>query len=349
MNILEMAMAAKMCGGGGSGGSDSGPIDPSRLPEGYPYKAMGVVTLFEEQDVAVVENNGVYIAEIPTTALADVAEGDVLQVLFDGALYNCNVFVYAPDPSYSMLAAGNIGLTGTDENTGEPFFFAIYPEGLMFGTTSSGDTHTIGISTPCEVSHPMSADFLPGVEARQASILLTTTSKPGYYSHRVSYQLTEDLTKGLQDGQTVKFKFTTVPSGTANGTGANARKSYVAHEPVTFSATGTVYRDRSDNPYISFSDVNIPVVCDSEGNVVYTLRSLSIYSSYVTAYFTNNGLGDYGYLQSNTLGIDIAIVNAKTVFALPSIRLWSSSEGSQLLFEITVNDDGTLTATEVTA
>lgn len=32
MNILEMAMAAKMGGGG------TGPIDPKRLPEGYPYK-----------------------------------------------------------------------------------------------------------------------------------------------------------------------------------------------------------------------------------------------------------------------------------------------------------------------
>lgn len=39
MNILEMAMAAKMAGGNGG----SGPIDPKRLPEGYPYD--GRVTL----------------------------------------------------------------------------------------------------------------------------------------------------------------------------------------------------------------------------------------------------------------------------------------------------------------
>ena len=39
MNILEMAMAAKMGGGG------TGPIDPKRLPEGYPYKEQSEVVI----------------------------------------------------------------------------------------------------------------------------------------------------------------------------------------------------------------------------------------------------------------------------------------------------------------
>ena len=57
MSVIDAIIAKKLCGGGG-GGSVPKPLTYDYMPEGYPTKAMGTVTVMEEQEVAFYDDKG---------------------------------------------------------------------------------------------------------------------------------------------------------------------------------------------------------------------------------------------------------------------------------------------------
>ena len=84
--IIETNGEIKRCPSAG-GSSVPKPLTYDYMPEGYPTKTMGTVTLMEEQELAFALESGVYMAII--TEALEIAKGQTYTVNWDGTEYDC--------------------------------------------------------------------------------------------------------------------------------------------------------------------------------------------------------------------------------------------------------------------
>ena len=130
------------------------------MPEGYPIKAMGTVTLMEEQELAFALGDGGLYGFL-TTNIFEIVVGQTYTVKWDGTEYECVGF--AIDSDYGL---GNLSLIGMGEDTGEPFLCSRgYSDDTgdadIFFTLDTSPTHTISVKTTAETITPMSEEFIP--------------------------------------------------------------------------------------------------------------------------------------------------------------------------------------------
>ena len=132
------------------------PLTYDYMPEGYPSKSVGTVTLMEEQEVTFANTGkGVYRATAPVKI--DISDGQTYTVVWDGVEYSC-VGHAAVGGSY----IGNPAAFG-GESTGEPFVYANLGQS-MWGSYDTATSHTIKVMRQQETIIPMSTDFLPVVD-----------------------------------------------------------------------------------------------------------------------------------------------------------------------------------------
>ena len=157
--IIETNGEIKRCPSSG-GGSVPKPLTYDYMPEGYPTKAMGTVTLLEEQELAFTLTKGKYAATL--TNILEIFEGQTYTVKWDGTEYECVGAVFN-----SMPLLGNLSIMGASGDTGEPFIYA-YNTSLHagnFATHDSSASHTISVKTTAEIVTPMAGEFLPNIPA----------------------------------------------------------------------------------------------------------------------------------------------------------------------------------------
>ena len=178
--------------GGGSGGSVPKPLAYDYMPEGYPSKAMGTMTLMEEQELAFKLNKGKYMSQL--TPGFKVVEGQTYAVNWDGTEYECVGVI-----SNSMPMLGNLSIMNMGDDTGEPFLYA-YNKNLtlgMFATIDASASHTIGVKTTGEIVTPMAEEFLPASVGTAALIYYNSRDKS--CSSELTYdELYERLLGGKQ-------------------------------------------------------------------------------------------------------------------------------------------------------
>ena len=155
--ITRMEKFLKQFGGGGSVPK---PLTYDYMPDGYPRKAMGTVTLMEEQEVAFVFNSesSVYAGSLPTGI--EIAVGKTYSVNWDGTEYEC---VGEPAINGNASILGNPSLVGLGDDTGEPFAY-LYDNtetSGIFATFDTSASHTISVKTVGEVITPIAEEFLP--------------------------------------------------------------------------------------------------------------------------------------------------------------------------------------------
>lgn len=186
--ITRMEKFLKQYGGGG-GGSVPKPLTYDYMPEGYPTKSVGTVTLMEEQELAFVLNNGAY--KVLLTPGFKVVEGQTYIVNWDGIDYECVSFIDNSSP-----AIGNLSIMGMGDDTGEPFFYFCDEAELVGGfvTLDTSASHTISVKTTVEIFTPMVAEFLP------AAALITLASDSSSYISDLTYA---ELHARLLDGKPV--------------------------------------------------------------------------------------------------------------------------------------------------
>ena len=149
------------------------PLTYDYMPEGYPSKSVGTVTLMEEQEVAFAEHGGLMGANSPVDL--EIKLGDKLTVVWDGGSYDVEVKKTTYGPG-DMLVFGNAGLAFPEDTTDYPF---MYTESVEAGTSQwitadTATTHTIKVMRQQETITPMSADFLPVVDG-----VIISSSTPG--------------------------------------------------------------------------------------------------------------------------------------------------------------------------
>lgn len=167
-------------------------IDEKYLPEGYPTKSVGTVTLMEEQQVAFTLSDGLYMAQI--TNAFEIVEGQTYTVNWDGTEYECVGVI-----SNSMTLLGNLSITGMGDDTGEPFMYGYSETDFMgiFGTLDTSASHTIGVKTTGEIVTPIAEEFLP---AGVRTTALIHNLGGNRYGSKLTY---DELYERLLDGKQV--------------------------------------------------------------------------------------------------------------------------------------------------
>ena len=134
------------------------PLTYDYMPEGYPKKAMGTVTVMAEQELAfaLIGEAGQYAAVLPSPL--KIVEGQTYTVKWDGTEYECVCFVIE-----SIHALGNPSILGGVDDTGEPFLYASHQ--MAFSTFDTSASHTISVKTTEEIVTPMAEEFLPNIPA----------------------------------------------------------------------------------------------------------------------------------------------------------------------------------------
>ena len=163
--IIETNGEIKRCPSSG-GSSVPKPLTYDYMPEGYPTKTMGTVTVMEEQVVAFYDDKGSLERYGDLADPLKIVEGQTYTVNWDGTEYEC-VCSVGSEGGVSLPYIGNLFIGGIGEDTGEPFLYiynATEANGL-FETLDASASHTISVKTTVEVITPMAEEFLPNIPA----------------------------------------------------------------------------------------------------------------------------------------------------------------------------------------
>ena len=257
------------------------PLTYDYMPEGYPKKTMGTVTLMEEQEVAFSDMGGGVYGAVLTDGPGLVA-GQTYTVNWDGTEYSCVASSVA-----DSLAIGNLSFAGIGEDSGEPFLYGA--DNKMIGTPDTSASHIISVKTTEEVVTPMAEQFLP---ATVAEIKETANN--------------------------------------AQMTANNAEN--IASEALPLSGGQIQIRGGSQVATLTLDEFT--------GSSGVQKRGIQI-----------GGSGAYGHDILEVTNNDITIYDSvaqKRVGGLNIEELFLKSKNSAKIFKITVDDSGTISATEVT-
>ena len=319
----------------GVGGTVPKPLTYDYMPEGYPKKSVQTTTLMEEQELAFTLSDGFYMALI--TNAFEIVVGQTYTVKWDGTEYEC----VGATASENMYVIGNMSMAGVGADTGEPFIYVYVTVGAeavgQFGTFDTSASHTISVKKIVETVTPMAEEYLPENIATKSDVEATQKVLDGVFS------------------SVATFTFDKQTSG---------RDTFV------FNAYN-YYKISDFNPapedVISFKGINEAGVNSSEiiaGNncvgygdfiVVASAGACSIpITETVTGSFTAPSAGLYARYEENNANLTAGTgeftlkPSSENYIYITGLFLKSSTLGSTKKFKITVDDSGTLKATEVT-
>ena len=132
------------------------PLTYDYMPEGYPSKSVETVTLMEEQTASFSEQEGFMTSILPINP--DPTDRQKLTVLWDGVEYNVTVTLLGNMyPSF-----GNLGMVGFGETTDAPFMYMDQGAGQeLWVTTDTATSHTIKVIEKKETYKKIDEKFLP--------------------------------------------------------------------------------------------------------------------------------------------------------------------------------------------
>lgn len=331
------------------GGSVPKPLTYDYMPEGYPKKTLGTATLMEEQEVAFANSDGIYNATAPVKI--DISEGQTYTVVWDGVEYSCVCHTMGP---YEYI--GNPEALGR-ESTGEPFLY-LDSDQPVWASYNTSTSHTIKVTTIDTVYQTIDEKYLPESAFTNAEWSKISNKIVDYKQQRLSLSVSGEQIN-IRAGSSYsenrindKLKFEDGMVYKING-------SITIHSPSTAGGNNhTLYVN--GNYTCSRGLVEFGSVYDNyyRQDIVLGLYSSSSDNTYY-----------YGYLYVSsalpgeiTWTFDINITVTVEAKPLPDICIGkniqrvgdnivisSSTAGSTKKFKLTIDDTGTLTASEITA
>ena len=322
--------------------------------------------------VTFTEDQGIMTATWPESF--DLVKGQTYKISWDGTDYVCTGILFngvAP-------ILGNLGIIGAGPDTGEPFFF-IYQNQWIVASTGSATEHIIGIKTITIPIVQIDEKYLPeatnvtsGITKIQVRNLDTTKS---YSTEEV-----EEIYQSVRAGDAIYLAYGDVitkveynPNNNFTFEFSNGQKQTI--HPVdgvwNFTNDETTYRDSVGfNAYYSgYANISCNKY-DGVGGVqgagyeLVDTNMAGFRGNYIQAenaiVLKLQNATKYLYIKANADG-EINVTkrdsglssggDTTTLFKNgdDSMILKSSTEGSTKKFKITVDDSGTISATEVTA
>ena len=297
--------------------------------------------LVEESTVSFAENHGVYMAQIQSSFAATV--GETYKVYWDGAAYECACVNFNNRP-----LIGNLSIMGAGSDTGEPFAMVILNgEGIVIVTADTSASHTVSISVTVVPVVKIDEKYLPDSIISDISTAQSTANDA---------QSTADAAQEVLDGvfsSVATFTFDKQTSGrdTFNFNSYNYYKisdfNPAPEDVISFKGTreggGELSKIGTGNNCVKYGFF---IVVAAAGRCSLPVTETVTYS------FTAPSAGLYAqYEEGNqhmTAGTGEFTLRVSTgSLPITGLLLKSSTAGSTKKFKITVNDSGTITATEV--
>ena len=307
--------------------------------------------LLEETTVEFVYQNGFYLAEFPVSFNAEF--GQTYKISWDRTIYECTCENYN-----NVASIGNQYFLGVGSDTGDPFVIfnqsGLNETGWVSGTTDTSASHTISISVITQEIVKVDEKYLPEsaftdaewskisnkiVDYKQQSLSLSVSGEQISMTAGNTYsknKINDNLK--FEDGKVYEINGSiTLYNPVGNNESVLNINGY-----YTCSNGGIVFGSCYDTYYKK----DILVSLYSSDSVVYQgklrIRSkINVSNTLFTFDINITVTGEAKQLPDICIGENIQRVEGKALI-LPS-----STEGSTKKFKITVDDSGTLTATEV--
>ena len=284
--------------------------------------------LVEESTVTFDGINSLYVAEIRSSFEATV--GETYKVYWDGAAYECACVNFAGG------TIGNLSIIEAGPDTGEPFVMGIANgERIQIVTADTSASHTVSISATVVPVVKIDAKYLPD------SIISDISTA----------QSTADAAQEVLDGvfsSVATFTFDKQTSGRDTFV-FNAFHYYkisdfnpAPEDVISFVGTNELGEE--------YSGIQTGNNCVGYGESFIVVASAGVCSLAITETttisFTSPSAGLYARYEEGNQYMT-AGTGQFTLMQLDGLTIKSSTANSTKKFRITVDDSGTLTATEV--
>ena len=285
--------------------------------------------LVEESTVSFAENHGLYMAQFPSTFEATV--GETYKVYWDGTAYECACVNFNDQP-----AIGNLSIIGAGSDTGEPFVMVILNgEGIAIVTPETSASHTVSISATAVVVVKIDEKYLPDTVATKSEVEATQEVLDGVFSSVVTFTF-DKQTSGRDTFVFNAFNyykisdFNPAPENVISFKGT--RENGAEWSEITIGNNCVEY-----GLFIvvaSAGSCSLPITETDQDR--FTAPSAGLYARYKEGN------------QNMTAGTGEFTLRGSTgSFPITGLLLKSSTADSSKKFKITVDDSGTITATEV--
>ena len=307
------------------------PLTYDYMPEGYPKKTIGTVTVMGEQELEFVSpGDGLpYIGSLTTTFTP--VEGQTYIVNWDGTEYECVCSVF----NGRYLVLGNLSIIGAGGDTGEPFIYLnTSSAGSEFETFDTASSHTISVKKTGEIATPMADEFLPVASEDKYGVVKKTEIVTSYnFEQKAPHDQMVDAIAAFKTGNaSIVWRGVNVINASYSSSDDTISVTF-ANEPLrsqTFSNTNGFYNKA----------FGAPIYGELQGSQVRIINDTNVYAVLAVE-------GEPPNITLSTSANRIAI-NGAWGMSTTEIILKSSTEGSSKNFKITVDDSGTISATELT-
>ena len=293
--------------------------------------------LVEESTVTFADTgSGYYMAQFPSNFVATV--GETYKVYWDGASYECTCIVFS-----SNIVIGNLSIVNAGSDTGEPFVMMVYNGvGISIFTPDTSASHTFSISGNQTPIVKIPAKFIDK-DASGYIVIHKNSTMTG--------QEAQNYNRAISTGEVVfviwRDLYITEISFGGGSTGDFMSLQTQNNGEYRISPNGGGLYNYEDRV---FSSISFP---ENNSSNDYPVRI----SNYGNKAGISPGLIGTGVGSTNVLfqvqpdgtkskSFDV-LGNGEAV--APALILYSSTAGSTKKFRITVDDTGTLKATEVTS
>lgn len=323
---------------GGNGGSQSGvqpdwnqndATKPDYIKNRPFYEDVAETVLLEESILSFTNpEGGFYYAAIPTTI--ELTAGETYKVSWDGVTYEC-----VCESIMGGSGIGNLSIMGAGADTGDPFLITplANDNGIEIYTRDASASHTISISVFAGELVKIDAKYLPISTDDSYGIVKKSDIVTAY-----------NLPSNVPHDQMVDA-ITAFNTGSASIMWGGAK---------VISAD---YKSSTDEIYVQFAGQPLTVKKFKNSNGFYIETSGSS-SEYIELTGNQvrifNSEGAYTLLTTEGAPSDTTLRAGAQKFHINgdikgyALVLHSSTNNSKKWFRITVDDSGTITATEVT-
>lgn len=290
--------------------------------------------LVEESTVSFADDGGLYVAEFESTFVPTV--GEIYKVSWDGAAYECACvnFNYVP-------FIGNLSIIGAGSDTGEPFVISVLYDGwITISTADTSASHTFSISGIVEPIVKIPAKFID----KDASGYIVV-----HKNSTMTKQEAQNYESSILAGEVVFIIWSWIYLKGIRLSGANDESLLIETQNgesylIAQNSEGLFNLNDMKLHQAVFPSNNMTGGVSAEINIVN--GKIRINSSSIS---TGAGTTDVlFYVQPNGTKSKSFEVLGNGEAVAPALILYSSTAGSTKKFKITVDDSGTITATEVT-
>ena len=300
--------------------------------------------LVEESTVKFTSHDGAYAAQFPSSFNAEF--GQTYKISWDGIIYTC-----ACESFNNFPAIGNLSIVGAGTDTGEPFIifnqYGLQKDGWVCSTTDTSDSHTISISGFAQEIVKIDEKYLP-------EYFVLYSGDPANWSNAQKQQMYDDFISG----KLLLYKYPAV-ADTVGAVLSVFYSSSVGLTFVLFDSMGKLIRYNGNSfSKVELSEHGINSLIEDYINKLQRWKlfeNSDPYSELAVGDLINMFIGFDSttkkacILTQTKANIGTSHGNYTIVTNGDSdITLSSSTPDSTKKFKITVDDTGTISATEIT-